>query len=301
MAAGGRIVWRPGDVGSLLAAALAVTVTGWGDDAASPPVPGVGGGATSSQSGAGGAGGHDTEAPVRIVELTASLPEVSVGDSVEIAWRTENASACSFVGGSAGWREGVASLPAGATSVVIDFEGPRSFGLSCTGEAGDTAVEEVVVTGVAAEVPPDCSVQDVDEGVDFDWSDIFFATFPDKLQSNHDRSMFGDEYFSVAFHTGAHEGTLSVSTVALQGGVRWLSISRCPGQFTTNTPPACTFIQGIGGALQASTDPNGSGCVLEPDTDYFINVTYVDVDDQVPTEETSCPGYCTVRFTASFN
>lgn len=292
---------RSGNLGPLLAAALAVTVTGCGDDAAPPPVAGAGGDTTSSKSGTGGAGGHGTQAPVRIVELTASTPEVSVGDSVEIAWRTENASACSFVGGSAGWREEEASLPAGETSVVVDFEGPRSFGLSCTGRAGDMATKEVAVTGVPVEMPPDCSVKDVEKGVDFDWSDIFFATFPDKLQSNHDRSMFGDEYFSVAFNTGAHEGTLSVSTVALQGGVRWVSISRCPGHFTTNTPPACTFIQGIGGALQASTDPNESGCVLELGTDYFINVTYVDVDDRVPNEETSCSGYCTVRFTASFN
>ena len=238
---------------------------------------------------------------VEILSFEADSSEVELGQQVDLAWTTQGASVCVFFGGDEAWQMGNPELPAGSKAVTVDFEGPLVFGLRCVGQGPeDLAEAELEITGVPGEQPLDCSMQDVALGTDYTWEQTFFAPFPDKQQFNQDINVPGDQYFSVAFNTADFLGNLSISTTALQGGVRSVSLSRCPGHFVTNTPIECLDQHGIGDVLQASTNPMFEGCVLEPDTDYFINVSYVDFIEPI-NEPSSCDGACTVRFTVGVN
>jgi hypothetical protein len=167
------------------------------------------------------------------------------------------------------------------------------------GLAHDAAFDSGAVVDAAADMPvdmgPSCIPNEVANGFTRSWLQVFGdRAFPDKFQQGDDITIPRDQYLSIPFNTGNARVIGGLSSAALSGGYRHVAISKCEGSFVVGVPEKCQQVQAIGEAMPLAT-VDTEDCQLEPNTDYFINFTYVDVSDRNPDLETLCNSDCTVR------
>ena len=92
-------------------------------------------------------------------------------------------------------------------------------------------------------------------------------------------------YKAIKFNTGnvVDHGKLVTIETTTTDGVRLGAISQCPGDF--DVPAECQHVWGIGGNITWATDGYSGGCQLEPNTDYYFNLTYTNGFDN---SQSSC-------------
>ncbi len=241
--------------------------------------------------------------PELVVSLYAQPAIISAGDLVTLFWDSENAASCTTSLGNATWQATSpgANLP-GQVTLAVD-EVPATFRITCQDAEGTMESRDANVIGTATPFESDCEgPEDVGAGIIESWNDVFVSDgFPDINQATDDHWIGRTNYFAIEFVTTDANVSGSITSVALSGGVRNISLSGCAGNFITDTPSQCHKLQGLGEVLKYTTNPAGTGCVLEKNTKYFLNVTYADVTDRVP-EDSTCPSReCLVRLQVSSN
>jgi hypothetical protein len=239
--------------------------------------------------------------PEMVVSFYARPSIINAGEEVTFFWESQNAAACETSLGNEPWQALLPSpnVPGEATLAVEAL--PATFRFTCESVAGgqvsrDSNIVELMPTLNSCEEPADVEV-----GIIEPWDTVFVSDgFPEINQAVDDHFIGRNNYFAVEFTTTNANVSGAIATVALSGGVRNVSISECPGNFITDTSTRCQQLQGIGEALQYSTDPAGTRCVLEKNRRYFINVTYADVTDRLPNETSTCnTRECLVRMQVS--
>ena len=90
----------------------------------------------------------DFEGPALITDFSAEPATIASGKSATISWKTEHATSCSTSNGAGDWGSQAIVLPAGSAEILISEVKDHTFTLTCTGEAGDPAVAEVIVTSL---------------------------------------------------------------------------------------------------------------------------------------------------------
>ncbi len=113
------------------------------------------------------------------------------------------------------------------------------------------------------------------------WADVLDSPWPNNTSNVQNIQIPDPGYLAVRFQTGSvvDHGSLTDIENTTSTGVRLGTYSKCPGDFLLalpNTHP-CKESWGVGGGLRWSTevDPDADHCVLEPNTVYYFNHTYL--------------------------
>lgn len=247
------------------------------------------------------------------VGMNASSDLVDQFDTVTFAWNAVGASSCITRLGDANWRAQTLdpANPVNFDVVMSEAGTDIRFRIFCFDDAGGQVATQQLITVTEAPAPPPpprvetaaCTApSDVSRGSVLEWDEVFNAVFPDTAANGDDFFLGRNDYVAIRLETTMEGVAGSVATVPLSGGWRHVSISECPGNFVTGTPSACSQIQAGGGALQYTMDPQGTGCILEPMKEYYVNITYVDASDADPDITTTCAAStCLVRYVQSVN
>ena len=82
----------------------------------------------------GGGGGGSAALPLPIITIAASSLDVNIGDDVDITWSVSNSNTCNATGAWSGIKSN-----SGNETVTVSGAGNNNFGLSCSGEGGQTS------------------------------------------------------------------------------------------------------------------------------------------------------------------
>lgn len=272
-----------------------------------------------------------SSSPTEGAEFTVDPTEVDPGDNISISWFFPGA--WEFMpGGLPGtsWSDGVSRRAKGSEVVsteglsdgeshVIEFNDicngpncadPRTLSFSIREEGSEPepepAPEGCEDVPTLADVSDDWQLAD-DVVWDRDpnpnlYEEVFGRVFPGP-PNGVDFYLDKGRYAAIQFTTPSdlnsrHEGRWSEeSHFQLTLGTRWVSISRCPGNFDFNTfeQERClrrwrrseSGVRWVG----PGHDFAGTRCELEPDTTYYYNMLYSsdELDDFPPTQH-DCQG-----------
>lgn len=238
----------------------------------------------------------DPSDPVPQVTFTVnsgSSVSVDINTTVALSWAVSDAASCETLGGNAVWDATAIPLVDGAATGsqtnTVDFVGTRSYTLRCVNGA-NTTTRSVTVTGIDDTPPPvgdACPAEYVPtlSGSDVEWASVLGQTWPQPSYSQRTLTVPRGGYLSIAFDTGDFAGWRgSYKTITAIGtlGNRLIAISKCAGDFSEQLPimdlDACTEDQYNGGAVAWSTQttPSSGFCGLDPNTTYYINITFVE-------------------------
>jgi hypothetical protein len=94
-------------------------------------------------------------------------------------------------------------------------------------------------------------------------------------------------WIAIRFNTGSIIGTGGIQSIesTKTSGSRRGAISECPGDF--DVPLRCQQVWGIGGGIGWTTEGYPGACSLQPNTDYYLNVTFT---DGVDPDSSTCDG-----------
>ena len=223
---------------------------------------------------------------VAIESFTASPASITEGDTTTLRWTTRNASSCtaSGVSGVDGWSGTVANQSAG-TQITIDTEGVYGFTLTCLDVSGG---EDVVTTVVSVDQASLCSTPALDGNIQ-EWSSLWLVNFPKPTYDNRYVTIPRYGYHAIRFNTGNVQSNGRVATIetTTTDGVRLGAISECPGDF--DVEPECDHTWGISGRISWTTVGTVGSCALQPNTDYYVNLTYTDGENPSSTSCNSSP------------
>ncbi len=215
---------------------------------------------------------------VDILSFTVTSP-IDEGASTSLSWSTENATACTPSGDVAAWTNMNIGTSSNGTSVTIASAGTYEFGLNCTGDGNpDQATRFVTVNAPDGDPDPDNCPDPALSGSNINWATLWGTEFPGPIYRNSDMGIPRNGYKAIKFNTGNAVDNGSIASVGntKSDGKRFGALSTCPGVF--DVAPECDHKWGTGGAIRWAT--NGSvGCQLEPNTDYYINMTFTNGTD----------------------
>lgn len=250
----------------------------------------------------------DPEAGPTVVinSLTASNTSILEGDSITISWSTTDADSCTPSNGAGGWSSQVISLPSGTSSALtLNTAGTYSFRLDCSNATPTSTFRTVSVTVSADDpVPTDCPNPTL-AGSTIPWSTHFNAVYPEPTYAQKTTGIGRRGYIAIEFNTGntLEDGGITTAPHTSTNGDRLASISECPGDFSQRLPDSlsrCTEYMYIGGGIKWNTlaGEQSRECNLEPNTTYYLNITFTDgVDpntDRCTSSLASCYTYLTV-------
>jgi hypothetical protein len=223
--------------------------------------------------------------------FNASPTTITEGESVDIAWASQNTNSCTAIGGAGSWAASSVAL-SGNKTVTIAEPGSYLFTLECTGDSGtdqkqlSVQVDAIVITPTGNCDAPSLSGQTVE------WATIWNGTaFPNPISSNEFINIPRKGYLAIKFNTANYSDTgllTSIETTATSGR-RLGAISQCPGDFEVEESK-CRHIWGVGGEIYWSTEGYSKACILEPNTTYYMNLTFTDGIDPESSEceNTNC-------------
>lgn len=235
---------------------------------------------------------------VEILSLNANPASIYEGGSTTISWVLKDADSCTATQGTAEWQALTFNGTDGSFEVTtLATEGVYPFTLTCTGQVGAPSVATVAVA-VSVE-PLSCDPPSLNAGLDTDWSAFWGYAFPNSPQAILHWINTG-QYLSVAFDTGSVTDNGNVFTIDnnYTVGSRLVAISRCAGRF--EAPAECTHTwadgQGDTSTITWATDGKAGACVLEPNTIYYLNVTFTDgVDSSTDSCDTTPSCFVTIK------
>jgi len=215
---------------------------------------------------------------VAITDFSSSLLTLVEGQSTTLGWTTTNAISCTPSGGTGGWNTQTAGVPNGSTNIVVANAGAYTFTLTCQDASGGSAQRSVVITAtseVVTPTTPSCSTG-VLAGNSTTWKNFWLVDFPSPKYDNRYATVPIRGYMAIKFNTGSvvDNGKISSVETTVTDGVRLGTISQCAGDFDVEVP--CRYVWGIGGGLTWATDGKAGACQLEPNTDYYFNLTFTD-------------------------
>lgn len=216
---------------------------------------------------------------VAITSFGASPSNIAEGESTTLSWVTDNALSCTPTGGTAEWRETSITVPSGSAAITIAVADTYAFGLSCSGEVGDPVSAS---TSVTVSPPNPCGATALDGNI-VSWSSFWGEDFPFPAYKNVDTMLPRGWYRAIHFNTGdvLDTGRLKMIENTLSPITVLGAISECPGDF--DVTPACDYVWGLGGELVWSTSISFRTCFLEPNKDYYFNITFTDGVDPATT------------------
>jgi hypothetical protein len=257
-----------------------------------------------------------TDVDVSISSFVVSPSTVNQGQNVTFSWSGRGAWSCEG-SGLAGTTWNGTKLPSGSqvvstasltpdTTYSVDLEcsnGPVldtanvSLTVNESGGGGGGGVPQFCVDD--GRVPPAGLTQDTTILVSngsaqtVTWEQVFDLNFP--FGNGPDVAINRDRYASLRFNTG----TLSTGTSGriafdftqtfLPTGRKVVTISECPGDFTTLLSNACRVTDLGNGAIRWEIVTGGGfDCRLQPNTDYYLNILYT--QDTAPPYDWSCSG-----------
>lgn len=210
---------------------------------------------------------------VAITSFTASPSTIAEGETTTLSWATQNASSCTASGavGVDGWSGTVATQSAG-TQITIDTAGVYGFTLTCVdAESGEDVSNSVVTVSQASMCDEPALTGNIEE-----WQSFWQVNFPNPTYDNKFLTITRYGYKAIKFNTGniSSNGRFTTIETTVTDGVRLGAISQCPGDF--DVEPECNHLWGISGSVKWATNGQVGSCALEPNTDYYINLTYTD-------------------------
>lgn len=236
-----------------------------------------------------------------ITLFNVSTP-VTVGELTTVNWAaTDNATDCTASGDYAGWADLGNTIGTSGTGfpVSMDVVGTFTFSLTCNNGALPSTMlsRTVVVNDVVINQVSVCDDYTSPlSGITLPWNEFYGIAFPNPGYANEYMTItnrYG--YTALEFNTGNFVDTGSVMTVesTATSGSRFGSISQCPGDY--DVAPECKFVWGTSGGIVWSTENYANACQLDPDTTYYVNITFTDGFD--PTESSCNDSKCvtTVR------
>lgn len=240
-------------------------------------------------------GGGTTEPPppppggVAISSFTISPTNLLVGGVISINWNTSNAVSCAATGGTGPWQMTSFTLPSGARNLTMNDPGTLVFTMTCTGQSGDTATRSVTVV-VNEVVPSSCPTTTLSGGVE-EWKSFWLVDFPLPTYQNRFASIPRFGYKAIRFNTGniVDNGKFTTIETTQTDGVRFGTITECPGDFGAAVPNSCRYVWGLGGGVSWATDGKAGACQLQPNKDYYFNLTFTDGTDKTKSTCTSTP------------
>lgn len=231
---------------------------------------------------------------VAITSFSASPSTIIVGQSTTLSWATSNATSCTPSGGTGGWSTRSIALPNGNTAIIVSAVSSYEFTLTCTGDAGSPAVRNITVTANPEPDPNSCPTPAL-SGIEVDWINLFLVDFPMPGYDNRFTTIPQTGYYALKFNTGnvVDDGKMSSIETTVTDGVRLGAFSKCPGDF--DVAPECDFVWGISGGIRWATNGRVGACQLEPNTDYYFNITYTDGEDDLSSTCNSSPCITTLQ------
>ncbi|NNL95275.1 MAG: hypothetical protein HKO64_06595 [Xanthomonadales bacterium] len=223
---------------------------------------------------------------VVINSLTASDTVILVGESITISWSTTDADSCTPSGGDGGWDSEVISLPSGtSSSLTMATSGSFNFRLDCSNDTPSQTFRTVTVQvndDVDPPNPSNCPDPALTGGTR-DWATHFGTNWPDPAYAEVVTAIGDSSYLALEFNTGniVEDGGFTTITHTSTSGIRLGAISECPGDFVDHLPDAvgaCTEEFFIGGSVKWNTNSGYQfgQCNLEPNTTYYLNLTFTD-------------------------
>lgn len=213
--------------------------------------------------------------PVQILSFNATPDTIEQGESTTLSWTLQDAVSCTTSGGTAQWQAlSISSLNSSVQITDLDSEGIFQFALNCDGFAGDSAA---AVTSVNVENLT-CQTPTLDAGNNVSWLSFWGYDFPDSNATAISQAINTGHYLSVQFDTGniVNNGRFIINDGPGTLATRLATVSRCIGRFEAVSE--CTHT-GAGSAtdqnrIDWATDGKTGACALEPNTTYFLNVTF---------------------------
>jgi hypothetical protein len=226
---------------------------------------------------------------VIINTLTRSASPILENESVTISWTTTEADSCNTSGGGGGWAgENIPAqdLASGQRTVTLALAGTYTFTLDCSNDTPTSTSRSVTVLvneDVTPPPGPDCGTPTL-SGSTVSWEGLLGFDWPDPGYSEKVIGIPTAGYLAIEFNTGdivnEDGGVKSIPHISTQGS-RLGAISECPGDFMDFLPDAevlCKRTWFDGGTLNWSTDafPAAWECELQPNTTYYLNLTFTD-------------------------
>lgn len=255
-----------------------------------------------------------SEVDVSITTFTVSPSTVSQGQTVSFQWNARGAWECQGSNLATTTWNGT-KLPTGSQSVSTSSLSPATYTaiLDCNnGPVTDSSQVNFTVTtaggGGGGGGPQFCSDNGrlPPAGLDQDtqiivgsstttntWQQLFSATFPNG--NGRDTSIQRDRYAALSFNSGSlATGTsgrvlFDVLQTTIPSGFKIVTISECPGDFTTALSSGCRRFFGQDGIRWSINTGGGFDCILSPNTDYYLNVVYT-LNDTAPYDDWACSG-----------
>lgn len=220
---------------------------------------------------------------VAILSFSVVPSTFVVNGTTTVSWNTQNATECAPSAGAGHWKDRSISLPSGSTEVTVIAEKTVIFTLTCEGNNGPVE-ENRTVTITPTPEPSSCDDPPL-SGNEVGWTDFWLVDFPEPGYDNRFATIPTTGYYAVKFNTGSiiSDGKMSTIETTQTDGVRLGSFSECPGDF--NVTDECQMVWGIGGGIRWATNGRSDACQLEPNTDYYFNVTFT---NGVSGSTTSC-------------
>jgi len=220
---------------------------------------------------------------VAITNFVASPSTILEEQSTSISWNTQYANTCTAVGGTGGWASASVAL-SGTKSITIATAGSYVFTLECTGESGTVQSQLSVNVNEPTSVPDNCDPSPLG-GITTEWATFWNGvSFPGPIYANEYTEIPRNGYVAIQFNTADYldTGLLTTIETTATSGRRLGAISQCPGDF--DVPDLCKKIWGVGGEIWWSTTGYSKACKLEPNTNYYFNVTFTDGVDPSSSE-----------------
>lgn len=265
-----------------------------------------------------------------INSFTRSPSSIESGQSVTFNWSTEHVQSCAATAASTlpGWSGGNFSAQGPQTVVVNAAAGNYSAGLICQNASGDTVtagpLNVTVTTGngtpECTDRPPPAGLTRANNGrmatgtgtpskpAEFcsscgrQWHTMFDHNFARGNEAWYYQE--SGRYHALEFQTGplpaGEKGQIALNESnnfatfhGIKNGRRFMSISKCPGDFhKAKLEPGCfTASQGVHVFFwEGSANESVIRCPLEPNTTYYLNIVYTDSPENDPNPEWSCTG-----------
>jgi|GEM_PF-2450855 len=227
---------------------------------------------------------------VAITTFVASPTSFVEGGSTTISWQTQNAASCETANGTASWLTKNVSAASSSTSIQIANTGSYGFTLICKDASNVAVTKNLTVSVTAAPVTGGTTCGSTAlNGKTETWAELWGAEFPGPAAGQKIPFITRNGYNAYRFNTGNvnDNGTILSINSTYSPGVRKGSISECPGDF--NVPAACQHTWGYGGGIKWATDGKLGACNLEPNKDYYLNITFTDGTDPA---SATCTGTC---------
>lgn len=234
---------------------------------------------------------------VAVNTLTATPATLDQGATTTIAWTTTNAVSCTPTGGTAEWQSTtITPLASGNKVLTMATPGNYLLTLTCNGDGADNTASKTVSVTVNSTDPNTCPTPPL-AGNTQTWSSFWGVNWPSPVYDNRFLTIPRFGYVAIKFNTGnvSDDGRLITIESTQTDGIRFGTVTQCPGDFSATVPSACKKTWGLGGSIRWATNGVSGACQLLPNKDYYFNVTFTDGNNPLVSTCSKTPCITTIQ------